>query len=180
MLRTEKIYAKISSVFESACKVKAMSAWRLFKILLTSVAICKQRLLHENENVLNPQNYKDQGINQGHFRKPLRASTKAMKNNYPKTAHTFFTGRSIFSNILRVNCYNFRIALTKSIKLYFLVRKKYPVRNNSPLKGFKNYVFLKSIKDKALRWEKIFYGFIHMPSQLNAEQNCNNVMSANF
>ena len=42
--------------------------------------------------------------NQDYFRNPLKASINAMKNNYPKTAHTFFTGRSIFSYFLVLNC----------------------------------------------------------------------------
>ena len=43
-----------------------------------------------------------------------------MKNNYPKAAHTFLTDRSILAYLLRLNCHNFRTALTKSIKLNFL------------------------------------------------------------
>ena len=43
-----------------------------------------------------------------------------MKNNYPKTAHTFLTARSFFSYFLHLNCYNFRTALRKPIKLHFL------------------------------------------------------------
>ena len=49
-------------------------------------------------------------VNQGHFRKSLQASTNAMKNNYPKTAHTFFTSCLIFT-YLYANCCNFRTAL---------------------------------------------------------------------
>ena len=44
----------------------------------------------------------------------------ALKNNYPKTAYTFLKDRSIFSYFLRLNCYNFRTALTKSNKPHFL------------------------------------------------------------
>ena len=55
--------------------------------------------------------------NQGHFRKPLQASTNVTKNNYPETTHLFFTIRSIFSYSLRLNYYNFLTALTKLIKL---------------------------------------------------------------
>ena len=32
-----------------------------------------------------------------------------MKKHYPKTAHIFFMGRSIFSYFLRINLYNLRI-----------------------------------------------------------------------
>ena len=83
-------------------------------------AICKQRFFNENEIVQYLENYKYQGLNQGHFRKPLEASTNGLKNNCPTTAHTFFMTRSILSYFLRLNCYNFRTALTKSIKLHFL------------------------------------------------------------
>ena len=97
-----------------------MLPWTLFEILLTSTVICKQRFLHENEIVQYLHNYKYQDINQGHFRKPLQGSTNGIKNNCPTTTHTFFTRRSILSYFLRLNCYNFRPALTKSIKLHFL------------------------------------------------------------
>ena len=43
-----------------------------------------------------------------------------MKNDHNKTAHTFSTGRLIFSYSLSLNCYNFPTALEKLIKLYFL------------------------------------------------------------
>ena len=51
--------------------------------------------LHENEIVQYLQSYKYQDVHHGHFRKPLQTSTNFMKNEYPKTAHIFFTGRSI-------------------------------------------------------------------------------------
>ena len=51
-------------------------------------------------------------VNQSHFKKTLQASTNAMKNDYPKTANIFLKGCS--------KAVNFRCALTKSIKLYFL------------------------------------------------------------
>ena len=105
---------------ESKFRIKTIPAQTLSEILITSAVICKQRLLLENEIVQYFQNYKYQDVNQGQFRKPSRASTKAVKNNYPKTAHTFFTGRSIFSYFLSLNSYNFQDALTKSVKLHFL------------------------------------------------------------
>ena len=46
--RTKQIYAKTLTVSESAFKMKVMSPWTLFELLLTSAVICKQRLLHEN------------------------------------------------------------------------------------------------------------------------------------
>ena len=66
------------------------------------------------------QSYKYQDIKQGNFRNPLQGSTNIIKNDFPKTAHTFFAFRSILSYFLRLNCYNFRTALTKSIKQQFL------------------------------------------------------------
>ena len=81
--------------------MKVMSPWTLFEVLVTSVVICKQRLLHENEIVQYLENFKYQDVNQGHFRKPLQAFINTMRNNYPKKAHTFFTGRSFFSYFLR-------------------------------------------------------------------------------
>ena len=58
--------------------------------------ILQTRLLHENKIVQYLQKYRSQDVNQGYFKKPLQGSTNAMKNNYPNTAHTFFTGHSIF------------------------------------------------------------------------------------
>ena len=40
--------------------------------------------------------------------------------DYSKTAYALFTGRSVLSYFLRLNCYNFRTALTKSTILHFL------------------------------------------------------------
>ena len=97
-----------------------MLPWILFEILLTSAVICKQRFLHENEIVQYLQSYKHQNIRQSHFRKPLQASTNTIKNSCLTTAHTFFMGRSVLSYFSRLNCYHFRTALTKSIKLHFL------------------------------------------------------------
>ena len=77
-----------------------------------------------------------------------------MKNNYPKTAYTFFSGRSIFRYFLRLNWCNFCTVFTKSIKVNVLEIAllplktdqnshfcRNPVRNNVPLKVFKNYDF---------------------------------------
>ena len=49
--RTKQIYAKALTLSESTFKIQAMSAWVLFKILLTSADISKQSFLHENEIV---------------------------------------------------------------------------------------------------------------------------------
>ena len=73
-----------------------MSAGIFFKFLLTSEVISKQRVAHENEIMQDLQNYKCQD-NGGHFRKPEQASVDAMKNNYPKTVHTFFSSCSILA-----------------------------------------------------------------------------------
>ena len=56
ILRTKQIYAKTLTVSENAFKMKAMSSWTLFELLLTSVIICKGRLLHENDIVQYLQN----------------------------------------------------------------------------------------------------------------------------
>ena len=90
-----------------------------------------------------------------------------MKNDYLKTAHTFFTGRLSFSYFLRLSCYNFQTALTRSIKLYFLNNShscSIPVRNNCPLKIFKSYgffamFFLKNVNEKSTEkiWAKTFH-----------------------
>ena len=97
-----------------------MLLWILLEILLTSAVIRKQKFLHENEIVKYLHNCKYQDVNQGHLKKPLQASTNYKKNDYPATTHTFFTIRSILSYFLRLNFYNFRIALAKATKLNFL------------------------------------------------------------
>ena len=84
-------------------KIKAMSFRALFETLITSAVICRQRFLHESNIVKCLQSYKEQDVNQGHFRKPLQDPKKVMKNDYTKTAHTFFRERSIFSYFLRLN-----------------------------------------------------------------------------
>ena len=76
--------------------------------------------MHQNEIVQYIQSYKYQDIKQGNFRNSLQGSTDIIKNDFPKTAHTFFAFRSILSYFLGLNCYNFGTALTKSIKLQFL------------------------------------------------------------
>ena len=118
--KTKQIYTKILTFSKSTFKIKEMLDWILFGILLTSAVICKQKFLHENEIVQYLQNYKYENVNQSHFRKPLQVSTNGIKNNFPTTTHTFFTSRSILSYFLRLNCYNFRDAMTKSVKLHFL------------------------------------------------------------
>ena len=55
---------------QSAFKMMVMSLGTVFEHLLTSVAICKQRLLHENEIVQHLQKHKFQGVRQSHFKKP--------------------------------------------------------------------------------------------------------------
>ena len=65
------------------------------------------------------QNYKYKDVNNGNFKKPLHASANSMKNDYLKIAHKLFSGRSIFSYLLRLTCHIFRTALTKSITINF-------------------------------------------------------------
>ena len=100
--RNKQIYLKTLVAPESTFKIKSMLPWILYEILLTSAIICKQRFLHKNEIVQYLQNYKYQDVNQGHVRKPLQTSTNSMQNDFPKTAHTFFTGRSILSYFLGI------------------------------------------------------------------------------
>ena len=69
-----------------------MLPWIFFGISLTSAVICKQRFLHENEIVQYLQNSKYEGVNQGHFRKPLQASTSAMKNAMKNDSPYIFHG----------------------------------------------------------------------------------------
>ena len=118
--RTKQIYAKTLTVLERQFKIYSILLWMFSKILLTSTVICKQTCSHKNEIKQYLQNYKFQNVNQGNFRKPLLTSTNSMKNDHPKTAQTFFTGHSVLSYFLLLNCYKFPIALTKSIKLRFL------------------------------------------------------------
>ena len=66
----KQIYVKTLTVFKRTFKMKVKSAWTFFKLWLTSVVICKQRLLYKNEIVQYIQNFKCQDINQDHFRKP--------------------------------------------------------------------------------------------------------------
>ena len=102
--RTEQIYAKLLTASGSKFKMKVMSTWTLSEILITSAVIWKQILLLENEIVQYLQNYKYKDVNQRHFGKLLKVSTKVIKNNYPKTVYTFFMGSSFSSYFLRLNC----------------------------------------------------------------------------
>ena len=84
-----------------------------------------------------------------------------MKNDYRKTSQTFFRRCSILSYFSSLNCYNFLIALTKSIKLHFLKIVLEPLkrsqnlhsygnpgRSNSPLKIFENCIFCDVLLEK--------------------------------
>ena len=53
--KTRQIYAKSLSIPESTLKMKVMAGWTLSKSLLTSAAICKERLLHENKIMKYPE-----------------------------------------------------------------------------------------------------------------------------
>ena len=111
--------------------------FHLFEFLLKSAVTCKQKRLHGNEIAQY----------QGHFRKPLEGFANAAKRNCPNLTHTIFTDRLIFSYILCLNCCNFRITFTKSMKLHYLesalhylkIRQNshsccYPRRDYGPLK----------------------------------------------
>ena len=47
--KTKVIYLNPLIVYKSKLKIKVMSPWKFFLIMLTSAVICKQRRLHENE-----------------------------------------------------------------------------------------------------------------------------------
>ena len=55
--KTKQICAETLTVSESTFKLKAMSRWTLFEILLTSAVTCKQRFLHVNKILQILQNY---------------------------------------------------------------------------------------------------------------------------
>ena len=58
--RPQQIYAKTLTISENAFKMKVMSAWTLFELLLTSGLTCKQRLLQETRlcNIFRDTNTK--------------------------------------------------------------------------------------------------------------------------
>ena len=56
---------------ERTFKIKVRLRWTAFEILLTSVIICIQRVLHGKEIVQYLQNYKRHDFDQGHSRKLL-------------------------------------------------------------------------------------------------------------
>ena len=86
-----------------------MSPWALFKVLVASAVICKQRLLNKYEFVKYLQNSKYKEVNIGRLRKFLQTSKNVMKNNYHYTAHTFFSSRSISSYFLPLYCIVFYV-----------------------------------------------------------------------
>ena len=56
--RVLDVFTKLSDIHGSSRKLKVMSYWTLFVILLISAVICKQRLLHVNKIVKYLQNCK--------------------------------------------------------------------------------------------------------------------------
>ena len=70
-------------------KIKVMSPWEFFKIMITSAIICKQRLLHEKQIEQLLHNYKCYDVNQSRFWRLLKSSAKNVKNNYPKRIPSF-------------------------------------------------------------------------------------------
>ena len=115
------MYLKSLIVYKSNLKIKVTLPRTFFSILLMSEVIYKQRLLNENEIVQFLQNCKCYDVDQSHFRKPWKSSAKNIRNKCPKSTRSFFTDRSIFDYFTRLNCYDFRITLTKLVKLYFLI-----------------------------------------------------------
>ena len=113
--RTRQIYAKTIVVSESAFKMKVMPAWTLFELLLASaVSFFARKRNCTISSKLHIPRYQS---------RPFQKATsfyKRQKNSYPKTTHVIFTCRSIFRYFLRLTCFNFRTALTKSVILYVL------------------------------------------------------------
>ena len=46
--KPKQIYTNAPTVSKKTFKIKTMPRWAVFEILLTSVVICKEKLLHEN------------------------------------------------------------------------------------------------------------------------------------
>ena len=115
--RTKQIYAKTLAVSESAFKMKVMSAWILFELLQQLSAKKKTCMKTRLCNIFKTTNTKTliKTISESP-KKRLQTPWKAHR-----TVHTFFTGRSIFSYFLRLNCLNcsFRTALTKYIEIFY-------------------------------------------------------------
>ena len=57
--------------------------------MFTSAVIYKQTLLQENDIVQLLHNYKCYGVEQSHFRKPLKSSAKNVNNSYRKTTRSY-------------------------------------------------------------------------------------------
>ena len=91
--RTKQNYSKLSTASESTLKVSVMLCWTLFKVLLMPGVTCKQILLHVNQFVKHIWNY----YNENATTSIKVIFHKYLEKIYPKTAFTFFTGRSIFS-----------------------------------------------------------------------------------
>ena len=67
---TRHVFPKLLAICESLIKVKVMSHWTLFVILLTPAVNKKQRLLHRNETVQHLQNSKCYNVSQDHLEIP--------------------------------------------------------------------------------------------------------------
>ena len=87
--KTNAIYLNPLIAYESKLKIKVTSPWIFFYIMLKLSVIKKQKCLHENEIVQVFHNYKCYGVEQRHFRHPLKSSAKNVKNNYRKTNRSF-------------------------------------------------------------------------------------------
>ena len=60
--------------------------------MFTSAVIYKQKLLQENDIVQLLHSYKCYGVEQSHFRKPLKSSAKNVNNSYRKTTRSYLPG----------------------------------------------------------------------------------------
>ena len=68
---TRRIFTKLLALFESLIKIKVKSDLTLFGVLLTSAAICKQKLFHGNELAHYLENCKLYNVGQNHFQKSI-------------------------------------------------------------------------------------------------------------
>ena len=122
--RIKQIYAKTLTVSKRTFKIKATRPWTLFEISFRSAVFDKQR--NSNSAVFSKLQIP---IRQSKpFQKALICfSTDTTINKYTKTVLAFFTASSI------LKCYNFRTALTKSIKLHFLETVLQPLKTGPDL-----------------------------------------------
>ena len=106
------MYTNPLNVSETICKLKLMSYWPFFQIVITTEVICKQNY-YMNTRLANIFKI----VNVMTFVKDILESPyKDLIYEGPYIFHRTFS----FSNFWRLNCYYFGIILNKSIKVHFL------------------------------------------------------------